>query len=335
VEGITNMRTLNATMDKGHQWPVDLANPVWSHRGAWWVKRPMWDETFGELQDVEALVHATQFMQADGLRYALEANRRRKFHNSGTIPWQFNEPYPMAACTSAVDYYARPKPAYYAVARAYAPLLISARFNTLAWEECEQFEAEAWVCNSYQQHYRDLTLRMRLIGIDGATYTERITNVSFAANCSTRLSLLQERLTRISEEVFFLDLQLIDSEGALLSQNRYVFSRTANMAPLLACPRTTLSTSLLRCKTDEENEYTLTLKNTGQVSAMFIWLEDDQPLKVPGYVYFDDNYFCLLPSESRLVTVTWKDVPVKEQRLEISGWNTEYLSLSLVSIPVH
>ncbi|HEY6027247.1 MAG TPA: hypothetical protein VIV09_10160, partial [Pseudolabrys sp.] len=36
--------------------------------------------------------------------YALEADRRRKYHNSGTLPWQFNEPYPMAACTSAVDY---------------------------------------------------------------------------------------------------------------------------------------------------------------------------------------------------------------------------------------
>ena len=84
-------------------------------------------EAWGEITDVPNLVQATQYTQADGLRYAVEANRRRKYQNSGTLPWQFNEPYPMAACTSAVDYYGQPKPSYYAVAHAYEPVHVSAR----------------------------------------------------------------------------------------------------------------------------------------------------------------------------------------------------------------
>ena len=68
VEGITNLRTLNATLQTAQQLPVTLDNPYWFHRGAWWVKRPMWDRTFGELNDIEGLLRATQFMQADGLR---------------------------------------------------------------------------------------------------------------------------------------------------------------------------------------------------------------------------------------------------------------------------
>ncbi len=335
VEGITSMRTLDATISKDHQLPVDLANPTWFHRGAWWVKRPMWNTTFGESHDVERLVHPTQFMQAERLRYALEADRRRKFHNSGTLPWQFNEPYPMAACTSAVDYYARPKPAYYSVARAYVPLLVSARFNTLAWQGSEPFEAEAWVCNSHEHCYQDLTLRMRLVGIDGVIYKERTTNVSFGANSSTRLTLLQERLAHIAGDVFFLDLQVLDPEGTLLAQNRYVFSRTANMTSLLACPSTTLSVSSLRSQANREDEHLLRLTNTGPVSAMFVSLEHDRPLNVPGYAYFDDSYFCLLPGESRLVTVKWNDVPVKEQRLEVSSCNTECLYLDSLSTAVH
>src|SRR5215208_1176561 len=209
VEGITNLRTLDATISREHQWPVDLDNPYWFHRGAWWVKRPMWDKTFGELSSVEELVHATQFIQADGLRYALEADRRRKYHNSGTLPWQFNEPYPMAACTSAVDYYGHPKPAYYTVASAYAPLLISATFDTLAWSGCAHFEVEAWVCNSREQSYKDTILCMRLIGTDGGVYAERTENVSFDANAASKLTALRESLASISGEVFFLDLQLL------------------------------------------------------------------------------------------------------------------------------
>jgi beta-mannosidase len=325
VEGITNLRTLNATMEQSHQWPVTLDNPYWFHRGAWWVKRPMWDRTFGELNSIEELVRATQFMQADGLRYALESDRRRKYHNSGTLPWQFNEPYPMAACTSAVDYYARPKPVYYAVARAYVPLLLSARFPTLAWEEHEQFEAEVWVCNSHERSYSDVTFRMQLAGTDGMIYAERSETVSFGANCSVMLVAFQEPLDHVSKEIFFLDMQLLDSDGTLLARNRYVFSHTDTLAPLLTCPPTALSIS----SDVGESEQTLTVTNTGETAAMFVWLEDARDLKASGYAYFDDNYFCLLPAESRTVIVAWTDVPPEERRLEVSGWNTESILLDL------
>jgi hypothetical protein len=46
-------------------------------------------------------------------------------------------------------------------------------------------------------------------------------------------------------------------------------------------------------------------------------------LNASGYSYFEDNYFCLLPEESRIVTVTWLNVPAGERQLEVSAWNTE------------
>lgn len=325
VEGITNLRTLDATIKKEHQWPVDLDNPYWFHRGAWWVKRPMWDATFGQLPDVETMVRATQFMQADGLRYALESDRRRKYHNSGTLPWQFNEPYPMAACTSAVDYYARPKPSYYAVARAYGPLLLSAKFHALVWEGCEDFEAEAWISNSHERRYHNAALRMRLFGSDGKMYAEHAETVFFSANCATKLAAMREPLASIPGEIFFLDLQLLSPDGDALAHNRYAFSRAANLAPLLACPPTNLSVS----STGVESEQIVILTNGAESTAMFVWLEDARDLNTSGYAYFDDNYFCLFPGESRTITVTWKDDPTGEQCLEISGWNTERILLDL------
>jgi beta-mannosidase len=323
VEGLTNLRTLNKTVGREHQWPVDLDNPHWFHRGAWWVKRPVWDETFGELPNIETLVHATQFMQADGLRYALEADRRRKYHNSGTLPWQFNEPYPMAACTSAVDYYGRPKPSYYAVARAYAPLSVSAKFSTLAWNGCEDFDAEIWVANSKEGTHRNASLQMRLMGLDGSLYAGQMETVCVDASCAARLAHVHESIDRIKDKVFFLDLQLCSDQGVVLCQNRYVFSRTADLAPFLACPPAQLSAS----SSGTENEQTLALTNAGSTAAMFLWLEEARDLHAPGYAYFGDNYFCLLPGESRKVSVVWKDVPAEEQRVEISAWNAALIVL--------
>ena len=50
----------------------------------------------------------SQWLQYEGLRYAVEATLRR---GAGTIPWQLNEPYPNAWCTCAVDHRGDPKPA--------------------------------------------------------------------------------------------------------------------------------------------------------------------------------------------------------------------------------
>ena len=164
---------------------------------------------------------------------------------------------------------------------------------------------------------------MRLVGTRGDVYAERMEIVSFGANCAAKLDAFQETLMVIPEEVFFLDLHLLDSDGVLLGHNRYAFGRSETLAPLLACPSTMLSIS----SQAREGKQMVTLTNPGETAAMFLWLEDGRDLDASGYAYFDDNYFCLLPDESQTVTVTWKDVPVAERRLEISGWNTETIQL--------
>lgn len=148
VEGIANRRTIDATIAPEHQWPATRENPVWNHRGSWWINESIVQASFSGLSNLEELVCASQFLQAEGLRYAIEANRRRSPRNSGTIPWQMNESYPNGYCTAAVDFYGRPKPAYYAVARAYRPIVITARLATMAWEGRDRFEAEVYVIDS-------------------------------------------------------------------------------------------------------------------------------------------------------------------------------------------
>mgnify|MGYP003577644768 FL=1 len=166
---------------------------------------------------------------------------------------------------------------------------------------------------------------MRLLGTRGDVYAERTEPISFGANCAAQVAALQQSLDHIPEDVFFLDMQLLDAEGVPFCRNRYVFSRTATLSPLLTCPSTTVSIS----SSTNESEQFLTLTNDGETATMFVWLEDARDLNAPGYAYFDDNYFCLFPKESRTVTVTWTDVPSEERRLEITGWNTQRILLDL------
>lgn len=327
VEALTNRKSLEATIAPEHQWPVTLDNPTWFHLGAWWVRRFVWDLAFGELPDLDTLVRATQFLQADGLRYALEADRRRKYHNSGTLPWQFNEPYPMAACTSAVDYYARPKPAYYAAARAYAPFHVSARFATLAWHGRPQFEAEVWASNSHRQRLPQAALQASLTGLRGKTFHTLSARPSVEADSASRLAAITAPLPE-QEAIFCLDLRLSSADGAITAANRYIFTRDENLAGFFAVPQTRLSVTREGDPGGEGGEC-LVLANSGEFTALFVWLEDARPLTAPGYACFSDNYFCLFPGETQRVSVTWCGVPPGDRRLEIGGWNTEKINLTM------
>src|SRR5205085_7879793 len=95
VAGATNPESLAAFMPEQHQWPATRENPYWSHTSEWWINESLIQTAFGgQVRDVHTLLRASQLLQAEGLRYAIEANRRRSPRNSGSIAWQFDEPYP-------------------------------------------------------------------------------------------------------------------------------------------------------------------------------------------------------------------------------------------------
>ncbi len=131
VEGMTNVQVLKKYTAADKLLPASKDNEVYFHRGAWWNNEPLVVESFGGGPlSIEELIKASQYMQYEGLKYAVEANRRRAYNNSGSFPWQFNEPFPNNFCTSSLDYHANPKPAYYGVKQAYSPILISASFQS-------------------------------------------------------------------------------------------------------------------------------------------------------------------------------------------------------------
>ncbi len=264
-------------------------------------------------------------MRLPYVRYAVEANRRRAYCNSGSIPWQLNEPYPNASCTSAIDYWARPKAVYYAVARAYAPVHVTARVTTQAWGGRDLFEAELWASNAHEQALDGATLRARLVGADGAVYHEQVTPARVAANGARRLVTFACPLADVSEDVFLLDLSLSGADGAEFSRNRYLFSKTDDLVPLLRVPATTMD--VRADKDDAGDRWDVRIENTGAHAALLVRVEDARPLDAGSYLYASDNDFVLLPGESVTIAAEWDDVPAAEQRLEVSGWNTATMSV--------
>ena len=83
VEGMTNRPALESDR-AGTSLARRPANPVYEHLGAWWNNAPLVQEAFGgRIDDVETMRRASQWLQYDGLRYAVEATIRRAWQASG------------------------------------------------------------------------------------------------------------------------------------------------------------------------------------------------------------------------------------------------------------
>jgi beta-mannosidase len=81
-------------------------------------------QMMGDYGSAEDFVKKAGVLQGEFLAAEIERYRRDKWHNSGCMFWMYNDCWP-AVSWSVVDYYLRPKIAYYYVKRAYNPVILS------------------------------------------------------------------------------------------------------------------------------------------------------------------------------------------------------------------
>ncbi|MCR4763618.1 MAG: glycoside hydrolase family 2 protein [Lachnospiraceae bacterium] len=88
-------------------------------------------------KNFEMVLYATQLLQAQAIRYAIEHFRRNRGTTMGALVWQMNDISPMASW-SGIDYYGNRKALHYMERRVFAPVLISC-------EEHGEIDQKPWV----------------------------------------------------------------------------------------------------------------------------------------------------------------------------------------------
>ena len=149
----------------------------------------------------------------------------------------------------------------------------------------------------------------------------------------------------------FLKLQLHDESGKLISDNFYWLSPSstmnwagrkdtvytpqkdfADLTELNALPQAKLETSAAFHDEDGQGRITLKIKNSGTSVAFLVHTrlakaEDGDDI-VP--VFWDDNYFSLLPGEEKTVGASYNSVDLKDApTLTVDGYNVPLTTVSL------
>lgn len=293
VDGCSSLSTLKKFLGENNLKITDMKeNLVWRHHGEWWDTLSRDREIFGDFVSLEQFIKASQFIQAEGIRYIIEANRRRKFKNSGSMLWQFNEPWPNVSNTCVVDYYGLPKMPYYWLGKVYSPIHASLKYNKLFYVPSEEFRGEIFIHNSLCE--QELVIVWEILDVCGQIIRREEIKKHISGNSATQVKHILEIIPKTKHGIFFIRLRVYSTSGKECCHNLYIFSQLDKkiFSPLLDFGKGTLQID----KTDGGYK----IRNAGNVVCLFVHGIETTGNKC---VFIDDNYTSLFPGEEQLFYV--------------------------------
>ncbi|MDK2990831.1 MAG: beta-mannosidase [Clostridiales bacterium] len=298
-------------------WPPDETNVLWMHRGAWWIQIKQLTELFGEWRKEEfpRYIEASRYIQAEALRYAVEATRRREPLSSGFIIWMGNEPYPNNANTSIIEYDGTPKPAYYWIKNAYSGFHVSLKYDRICYVSGEVFNGYIYVtCDGDEA--KDLKVSAQITDVHG--------NVLFATDWDKRgdgpvipVDEIRWKIQGCEGNIFFVKVKLSDNKYGIMDENTYIF--TVDSEHPFKAIKDMPPANVTAVKADiDQNVWVL--RNDSPLAAIGVFLYGENP---SDFVRFSSNYFVLMPGEEREITVANDRCTQNDPKFKIRWINAE------------
>ena len=347
---IPPVASLRRMLPPDHLWPIDS---VWEYHAGGMshtlnVFTEALNERYGPAKSVEEYSLKAQLQAYEAHRAMMEAYGRNKYTSTGIIQWMLNNAWP-GMIWHMYDWYLRPAGSYFGVKKACEPLHVQYSYD----------DRSIVVVNSYYQPFANVKVSARVYNLDMTEKFSKEAVLNIGPDSSTR-ALTLPAIKGLSP-TYFVSLTL-ESAGQIQSRNFYWLSTReetidwsrqeedptgeydistwsptktfADYTALNGLPRVNLDASAQYKKDGETSSTTITVHNPTSTVALAVHLtvnkfssgrvsregeEDNEILPV----LWQDNYFALLPGETRQITATYhvseksKTVP----SVEIDGWN--------------
>ena len=332
------------------QWPAyDEDNPVLIRKNLaqavftkeHWLMKSILDSQFGPIGTLEALVKAGQYLGAHGLRYAVDALRRRGPRIGGITTWVFNEPWPNGGGPNLVDYDGRPLMTYDFQIQALAPVSLSLKHSSNLYDPAAGLDVELWLVSDAPSPTPDLRWRWLLRDATGRVLARDEGGTSIKPIQAIQLGAVKSgSLDEDTAGLLVVELQLHSSEGDLLSKRLHIFGSSAAPAPLAGLisdtapglARTALEvTDYLHQQDGGGESLQIELTNSGDMTALFC--EPHPSLSYRTDIDIDNNHAFIPPGETRVITISAptasdKDLSLTQTGWRISCWNADDLTIA-------
>jgi len=332
---IPTKESLAKFIPKDHLWPID---EYWNfHAGGERfttvnVFTEALNKRYGTATSLDDYERKAQAMAYDNQRSMFEAYGRNKYVSTGVIQWMLNNAWP-SLIWHLYDYYLVPGGGYFGTKKALEIVHVQYSYD----------DNSVAVVNGEYEALKGLKVSAKLYSIDAKELAAKDATLDVPADASVKALDLPK--PEALPATYFLKLQLHDAAGKLLSENFYWLSTKPDTMDWAARKDTAYTpqkdfgdlTGLnalplvrLELKADHRSEagkgtIRVKVKNPSasvafQVHARLTKGKDGDDL-VP--VFWDDNYFSLLPGEEKSVSATFdaSELNGKEPALEVEGYN--------------
>ena len=234
-------------------------------------------------QNFEDFIYLSQVTQMECISDATEHWRRNKGRCNGAIYWQFNDCWPVCSWAS-IDYYGNYKALQYTARHFNAPLSVSV-------EDTADY-VKIHVLNDLNEK-QQVTVRYDIFDFSrGASKFEEKEIAVDAVKNEEVFTLWTEDLRKKFSLKKSGILVRLYKDGEVVSRKTFLFSQEKN----LLMPKTKLT---LEAKAEGDK---IAVAVTADKFARLVCVSSDVSLKP-----FSDNYFDLLPGESKTVTIPLED----------------------------
>lgn len=265
----------------------------------------------GDIQDAESFVRCASTFHAEMIRAELEHHRRRMGDNAGAMFWMFDDCWPCASW-SVVDYYLVPKPAYYAAARAFAPVALA------IIEEPRQYDV--YLINDTDRAIA-APLQFGQGRVAGRPAWSRRRAVRVGANAATIVASIRRADVKREGDTYLF--------ARLGAERRPVAVTTFFHRPWrdIRWPDPELTFDIrsgdkrARRGAGAPGEHALRIALTTRRYARMVHVDGVEGLGVR----VSDNFFDLMPGESRMVEVR-SDRAIRPADIRVGHWLTSWAS---------
>ena len=320
---------------KEHLWPID---DYWNfHAGGERfttidVFRDALTRRYGAPDSLDDFERKSQAMAYDNQRSMFEAYARNKYVSTGVIQWMLNNAWP-SLIWHLYDYYLVPAGGYFGTKKAQEIVHVQYDYDTNSVS----------VINGKYEDLKGYKVTAKLYNIDAKEAASHDATIDLPADSATKAFDLPTPANLST--TYFLKLQLNDASGNQVSDNFYWLSTKpdtmdwkhkkdtvytpqkdfADLTGLNSLPQVKLEVQAAAHEMGETGTIHLHVKNTSNSVAFMVHPRltkgPDGDDLVP--IFWDDNYFSLLPGEEKSLAVSFAvaDLGGSEPVLTIDGYN--------------
>jgi len=291
-------------------------------------------EIYGAPAGLEDYERKAQAMSYDSERAMFEAYSRNKYDSTGVIQWMLNNAWP-SLIWHLFDYYLQPAGGYFGAKKALEPLHVMYSYD----------DSSVAVVNSRYEDVSGLLAKAEVYDVNGQQRFSDQKRVDVAADGVVRVWTLPASAFDTGAPIHFVSLKLINRAGQTVSTNFYWISMkktvydwshtTYRYTPASAYEDFTALQALPKAQAirvsaaieegSDGPQVRVSLSNSGKRLAFQVRLgiaEKGERAEILP-VLWEDNYFELMPGESREITARFlaSGALKASTELHVNGWN--------------